>query len=259
MFMKYIVLVVLLFSAQLFGDKVIAYSNSNGYGFVKLLLTNPMYGKEEAKNRKAKVQYITNIKVMADDKLILNMKTSPFMSKNPFLAFSYKNIIPSNVILISQDNYNVIKKVTRKIKLLKKDDKRLNRWKIKNLPTLNISKKLSSSIRKVYGDIELIEEHVGLKTPRLSENASAIPIKIKSDINVKSVTLFAEVNKNINNGELLFICQWISTPYSVVNYQTKIKMADTGTVQVVIEGEDGKFYTAKTIVEVSVAGLNCGG
>ncbi len=118
----------------------------------------------------------------------------------------------------------------------------------KEKPDAWTSKKLDDAIKKVYGDIKPTEKGVKLKTPEVANNGGQIPIKIKSKIPAKTVAVFQDVNPE----SLVAIFDVMEG--QPVDYLIKIKMKKTGSVYVILEGTDGKFYSAKSSFKVALGG-----
>jgi len=109
----------------------------------------------------------------------------------------------------------------------------------------------ADAIKGLYGDIQLIEEGVTIKAPKLAENGGAIPVFIKSDIEAKSVALFQDANPRSA------VAVFTVPEGGIIDYGVKIKMRKTGNITAVVEGKNGKFYSKVLPVEVSIGG--CGG
>jgi len=234
--------------------KIKAKEKPNGITYVKMLISNPMVNERQALRQKLDIDYLKSIKATVDNKVVLNVKLNANVSKNPLFKFKYKsrNIRNSSIILTSIDNMN--NKLSKKAKI-KTNKKRSEVAKKKHLKRNYKSKKYrnkNKAIKELFGNITLIEDAIEIKTPRIAENGGAIPINIKSNIDAKSVTLFSLGSSE----DLEFTCQFIDTPYSIIDYDLKIKMHHSFEIQVVIEAKDGKFYTAKEYIEVSIGGGN---
>jgi sulfur-oxidizing protein SoxY len=118
----------------------------------------------------------------------------------------------------------------------------------KEKPDAWTAKTLDDAIKKVYGDITPEEKGIKLKTPEVANNGGQIPIGIKSKIPAKTVAIFQDVNPEALVGI-----------YDVmegqpVDYLVKIKMKKSGTVTIILEGVDGKFYSAKSTFKVALGG-----
>lgn len=220
---------------------------------VKFLFLHKMTTIEQARRKKIEPTYIKNIKVKAGNKVIFNMKTNYYLAKNPFVKFKYYNEDANASILKLEytDNKNFVitdEKKIRKRKAIKEiivpfvPSRDANKYRVKN-----------KTIKDMFGDVTLIEDGIKLKYPKHVQNSASIPIGIKSNIDAKSVTLFSLGD----SGDLEFTAKWMSTPHSIIDYLTKIKMRESFDIQVVIEAKDGKFYTIKQNIEIWRGGDNC--
>ena len=97
---------------------------------------------------------------------------------------------------------------------------------------------VDDSITKLYGTTTTIEEGVKLTAPDVASNGGAIPVDFSSDIDAKSVAVFQDANP-----ESAVIVYTIHEN-SIINFSIKMKMKASGTITVVLEGLDGKLYTA---------------
>jgi sulfur-oxidizing protein SoxY len=118
----------------------------------------------------------------------------------------------------------------------------------KEKPDAWTSKAVDDAIKKVYGAITPEEKGIKLKTPEVANNGGQIPIGIKSKIPAKTVAVFQDANPEALVG--IFDVQ----EGQPVDYLIKIKMKKTGTVTVILEGTDGKFYSAKSSFKVALGG-----
>lgn len=107
---------------------------------------------------------------------------------------------------------------------------------------------VADAIKELYGDVKLEESNVKVGAPKVASNGGAVPISIKSDIAAKTVALFQNVNPEAA------VAVYTMTEFSLVDFSTKIKMKSTGKVTAVVEGKDGKFYTASKSIEVALGG-----
>jgi sulfur-oxidizing protein SoxZ len=57
---------------------------------VKLLLSSPMVGKEEAELKKVEVSYLTHVTAKVGGKVVWEASTGPFLSKDPYFMFNFK-------------------------------------------------------------------------------------------------------------------------------------------------------------------------
>ncbi|PLY14881.1 thiosulfate oxidation carrier protein SoxY [Sulfurimonas sp. CVO] len=107
------------------------------------------------------------------------------------------------------------------------------------------------AIEALFGLAPLIEGKIELKAPKLAENGGAVPIVIKSDVELTTIALFQDANPRSA------VAVFEVGENGVADMMTKIKMRKTAEVTVVGKGKDGKLYSAVQKVEVSIGG--CGG
>jgi len=116
------------------------------------------------------------------------------------------------------------------------------------------AKKVDAAIKALYGDIKPEEKDVTIKVPKVASNGGSVPVTIKSDVSAKTVAVFQDMNPesavavfNVPEG-------------GIVDYFLKIKLKATdanggnGTITVVVEGTDGKFYMGKKSLQVAKGG-----
>ena len=119
----------------------------------------------------------------------------------------------------------------------------------KEKPKAWTAHKVDEAVKALYGDVKLVEsDKISLKTPKIASNGGAVPISIESDIEAKTVTLLQDVNPESA------VATWSVPDGGMVNFSLKIKMKGSGKVVAVIEGKDGKFYTASKSMEVALGG-----
>jgi len=118
----------------------------------------------------------------------------------------------------------------------------------KEKPDVWTSKSVEDAVKKLYGDIKPEEKGIKLKTPEVANNGGQIPIGIKSDIEAKTVAVFQDVNPEG------LVAVFEVNENMVADYMMKIKMKQSGSVYVVVEGTDGKFSMAKKSIEVALGG-----
>jgi sulfur-oxidizing protein SoxY len=118
----------------------------------------------------------------------------------------------------------------------------------KEKPDTWTAKNVKDAIKDLYGDIKLEEKDVKLKAPDVASNGGAIPVSVKSSVDAKTVAIFQNVNPEST------VAVYTVPEGQPVDYAIKIKMKKSGTITVVVEGKDGKFYSAKKTLEVALGG-----
>ncbi len=225
---------------------------------VKFMLINRMTTPKDAKRRKEEFTYIKSIKMKAGDKVVLDMKTSYYVAENPLIKFRYDNrdANASTLELEYTDDKNIVKTNLKKIRK-RKGEKRIDTPSIVSNTVSYIASKFSNRYKiknramvDLLGDVTLIEDGIKFVCPKLAENGGSIPIGIVSNIDAKRVMLFSLGD----SGDLELTAEFNETPHSIIDYSLRIKMHHSFDVQVVIEGKDGKFYSAKRYIDVSIGG-----
>ena len=108
---------------------------------------------------------------------------------------------------------------------------------------------VDDAIKALYGDIKAEESGLSINVPKIASNGGAIPVKMKSDVQLKSLAVFQDANP-----ESAVAAFTIPADVKKVNYMTKIKMAKSGEITLVGEGTDGKFYKVSKKLEVALGG-----
>ncbi len=111
------------------------------------------------------------------------------------------------------------------------------------------AKTVDDAIKALYGDIKPEESGLSIKVPKIASNGGAIPVGMKSDVQLKSLALFQD-----SNPESAVAVFTIPADVKKVNYMTKIKMAKSGSITLVGEGTDGKFYKVNKSLQVALGG-----
>ena len=121
-------------------------------------------------------------------------------------------------------------------------------------PDIWTAKSVDAAVKALYGDIKPIESGVTIKVPKVASNGGSVPVTVRSDLAAKSVALFQDMDPesavavfNVADG-------------GIVDYFLKIKLKATdenggnGTITVIVEGTDGKFYMGKKSLQVAKGG-----
>ena len=118
----------------------------------------------------------------------------------------------------------------------------------KSKPTLWTAHTVDDAMKAMFGTATTIEQGVTVTTPDVAANGGAVPINVKSDIDAKTVTILQDANPE--SAVVVFECN----PYTIINFDIKIKMKKSGTVTCIVEGQDGKLYSGKKTLEVALGG-----
>jgi sulfur-oxidizing protein SoxY len=101
---------------------------------------------------------------------------------------------------------------------------------------------------KLYGTSTTIEQGVTLTAPDVAANGGAVPVDFSSDIAAKSVAVFQTANPESA------VCVFTLNESSIIDYSIKMKLKQSGSIIVVVEGKDGKLYSAKKTLSVALGG-----
>ncbi|MEJ2631119.1 MAG: thiosulfate oxidation carrier protein SoxY [Acidihalobacter sp.] len=113
-------------------------------------------------------------------------------------------------------------------------------------------KDLKEAMKMIDGSSSAESGHVTLRAPDIAENGAVVPVTMSSDLdNVVSLTLFAKDNPYPLNSNYVFSNGGM--PYA----SSRIKLSKTMEVMAVARTSDGKLYSTKKQVKVTIGG--CGG
>ena len=115
-------------------------------------------------------------------------------------------------------------------------------------PTVWSAHTVEDAIKNMYGTTATIEEGVKLLAPKIASNGGAIPVDFSTKIAAKTISVFQDANPEAA------VCVFNIGKYDVTEYSIKIKMGKSGSITVVVEGQDGKLYSAKQTLEVALGG-----
>ena len=118
----------------------------------------------------------------------------------------------------------------------------------KTKPDVWTAHTMEDAIAKMYGTSTTIEQGVTLTAPDVAANGGAVPVDFSSDIPAKSVAVFQSANPEAA------VCAFTLNDSSVIDYSIKMKLKQSGTIIVVVEGKDGKLYSAKKTLSVALGG-----
>ena len=118
-------------------------------------------------------------------------------------------------------------------------------------PTTWKAKTVHDAVADLYGDVKLIQsKEITLKMPRVTSQGGAVPVRIKSSIPAKSVSLFQ--NSNPESA----VAVWTVLDGGIIDYSLKLKIktlenGNPSRITVIIEGKDGQYYTTHASVKVA--------
>jgi sulfur-oxidizing protein SoxY len=117
---------------------------------------------------------------------------------------------------------------------------------------------VTAEIKKMFGDKAIAAGRIKLDLPTIAENGLVVPLnfEVESPMSekdyVKSVHFWADGNPNPNVASFHFTAM---SPKAAA--QVRIRLAQTQNIVAVAEMSDGKLFTAKQEVKVTIGG--CGG
>lgn len=118
----------------------------------------------------------------------------------------------------------------------------------KEKPAAWTAQKVDEAIKALYGDIKAEETGIKLNVPKIASNGGAVPVKVKSDIAMKSLTILQDANPESA------VATFTMDENTIVDLMVKIKMGESGSITIIGEGQDGKFYSATKKLEVALGG-----
>ena len=115
-------------------------------------------------------------------------------------------------------------------------------------PTVWTAHTVEDAIMNLYGTTTTIEEGVKLIAPDVASNGGAIPVDFSSNIDAKTVAVFQDANPESA------VAVYSLNDSSIIDFSIKIKMKKSGTITIIVEGKDGKLYSAKKTLDVALGG-----
>lgn len=233
-------------------------------GNYTILQSDPCgYGIPPVKKFEGVSQYITHVSALVNGQTVLDVYTSPNISKHPQLSCRYYNIKDAKEMkFIIYDNNGLRKEAIfpfkkaevassvsfRPVHAKKPVPVNTNAFKAMSVP---------DAIKAVYPHFNHpTEGKISIGVPRISSNSSAIPVTIMSDIDLESLAVFSSETPYPT------IAVFANPVVGLINYKFKIKIYNrtTGNYTITAIGKDrnGKFY--KTVIKGKYAlGSDCCG
>jgi len=115
-----------------------------------------------------------------------------------------------------------------------------------------------SAMQYLFGTSKATEDkqRVVLTAPDVAANGGAVPVRVSTTISAKRIALFQDANPTA------LVTVWSVHENSVPEYDIKIRLISNGgpiTLTAVVEGQDGKLYSAQRRVQVALGGCDDGG
>ncbi len=117
---------------------------------------------------------------------------------------------------------------------------------------------VEAEIQKLYAGRPLAEGKIKFDLPSIAENGLVVPLGVEVESamtdadNVKALHVFADGNPNPSVASFFF-----TTMMPKAAVQVRMRLAQTQNIVAVAEMADGKLYTLKREVKVTIGG--CGG
>ena len=80
------------------------------------------------------------------------------------------------------------------------------------------AKTVADAIKALYGDIKPEESGITLNVPKIASNGGAVPVKVKSDIAMKSLTILQDANPEAA------VATYTMDENTIIDLSVKIKM-----------------------------------
>ena len=117
---------------------------------------------------------------------------------------------------------------------------------------------LDEMAKKFTGGAAPVEGKVKLDLPEIAENGNTVPITVSVDSPMRDADYVKEVivlaDGNPNAGVATF---HVAPASGAAEANTRIRLANTQNIVAIAKTNDGKFYTGKKQVKVTIGG--CGG
>ncbi len=117
---------------------------------------------------------------------------------------------------------------------------------------------VAAELKKLYGDKPMAEGKIKLDVPEIAENGMVVPINVEVESPMTEADYVKSVHIYAAGNPLPGVVSYTFTPAcGKAAASTRMRLAQTQDVICVAEMSDGKLYTAKANVKVTIGG--CGG
>jgi len=228
---------------------------ANALTKVKAMIVHDSMTVKEAEKRGVKQFYLTKMIFKEDKETVLELKCTPYLSRNNLVKFKYKSHGSDKLSFQAYNNHG--KHAEKSVVI--RDSPYTKTLGALDLNTKNkvMTSSNNKAIRAYFEGITLISSNkIQLTGPEVASGGGWVPISVRSTIKAKSVTLFA----NEEDSKPQMVVQWILHKQTLVDFSIKIKLVDYtsyegSTVSAVVEGVDGKFYVTNIKVVVGLSGV----
>ena len=110
---------------------------------------------------------------------------------------------------------------------------------------------INLAISETYGDMPISDsDAIALKAPSIAENGAVVPISVKTDLPVESISIYVEKNPSP------LACKFNIQSRMAADVSARIRMGETSNI-IVLAQADGQLYRTTQEVKVTIGG--CGG
>ncbi len=111
-----------------------------------------------------------------------------------------------------------------------------------------------SAMQLLFGTTKAVEDaRVIVRAPDVASGGGAIPVSVSTSIPAKRIALFQDTNPTA------LVSIWKIHEKSIQEYDVKIRMKASGNISVIVEGRDGRLYSAHRRIEVALGGCDDSG
>ena len=119
-------------------------------------------------------------------------------------------------------------------------------------------KAVDEELKKLFGDKKAEAGKVTLDVPQIAENGLVVPIAVSVESPMTEASYVKSVHIFANGNPLPGIASFAFTPAcGKASASARMRLAQTQDIICIAEMSDGKLYSAKTEVKVTIGG--CGG
>ena len=108
---------------------------------------------------------------------------------------------------------------------------------------------INDATKALYSVKEVIEtDKIKINVPKINSSGASVPVKFETSLDAKTIALFQDANPESA------VAVYEMNKYDLKKYEVKIKMGESGTVMVLVEGTNGKIYMTQAKTEVAAGG-----
>ena len=233
---------------------------SDGVVRMKAMIRHKMMTVETARIRRATPGHVNLIRIQEDEHILVEIKSTAYLSTNPLLKMRYKSFGGKSVSIYAEDTSS--KKNEKIVSIKEAPSSSINaplQIEVKNMIS---NKKGRGSISEYFSNAPLYESNkIMIKAPDIASNGNSVPLGIRTTLHAKSITIFASQEKD----HIEMVAQWILHGTELIDLEMKAKLKSlsyspddtrwaTGVISVVVEGVDGKYYIGERMVSISLGG-----